>query len=88
MMTIWLLLLRQLQKRCKHPPRAVRLDLLEGGRLSSETSWCEICGAVRMTWWIKHDEARVGEWRSPRPDYYTPAAREAYRRDLQEANES
>lgn len=40
------MLLQYLQKKCTHPSRAVKADLLEGGSKDYAILWCERCGAV------------------------------------------
>jgi hypothetical protein len=88
MTTLWLKVLRLLQKHCKHPDYAVKVDIHEGDAGDMRVQWCECCGAFRfvrrlraVTWgtWIE------GEWREPRPDWYTPSERREYRKAMAES---
>ena len=57
---IWSLLLRQFQKRCKHPLHSVLADILEGEG-KTEIKWCAYCGAFRRDF--------EKEWREPHPEW-------------------
>ncbi len=46
--TIFLKLLGALQRRCEHPPTAIKADLFEGDQPGVSVLWCEICGAVAV----------------------------------------
>lgn len=86
MKTLRLKILAWLQMGCEHPSHAVKADILEGDLLNRRVQWCEICGAHRFAFW-RHTGVGMGdyfpsEWRTPRPDWYTPQQRKQYLSDL------
>jgi hypothetical protein len=80
MKTLWLLLLRWLQRQCSHPGYAVKADILEGDFKDAGVQWCAICGAFRRTW----SDFKY-EWREPRPDWHTPGERKQAMTDFRDA---
>lgn len=64
-------LLAYLQRGCAHPGAAVKADILEGDAGETHVQWCEVCGAWRLAYLGRGP----GEWRAPRPDYYSPRMR-------------
>ena len=54
------------QRRCPHPAKAVRADILEGDDQTRRLQWCLRCGAYRWQNIIGPSAARVAEWREPK----------------------
>jgi hypothetical protein len=83
-------LLRLLQKHCQHPSHAVKADIHEGDIEGKQVQWCECCGAFRFMRWTEQGGDlwgywMTGEWREPRPDWFTPKERKEYLDALREA---
>lgn len=64
---LWRWALRQLQRRCVHPPRHVMADVIEGGYPPFSLRWCRLCGAHRFV--AETGEEPTNPWRTPRPDW-------------------
>lgn len=65
------LVLRFIQKRCKHPGNMVATDILEGCGNGIAVSYCRRCGAVKTDWDPFRADGRIAAlehfWRSPDP---------------------
>lgn len=62
----WAWLLSKLQDRCRHEPRYVTADILDGDGLPQMVRWCRLCGAYQQAT-VSGGAAFCGLWHRPRP---------------------